>query len=337
MMQFACPAALLLLLLPFIVRTLLPAVKGLHGDALRVPFLNDLQKISSKSDKAGLGFAAGSGYKPAVWLLFLTYAFLVTAAARPQWVGEPFRLKNESRDILLVMDISNSMREPDFALNRKRIDRLTAVKATAQEFLEKRADDRIGLILFGTNAYLQAPLTFDKKSVSDILWQMSAGMAGESTAIGDALGLALKTIKDAPNPDKKIVILLTDGENNDGRLSLPQAIKLAQDEGVKIYTIGVGSDNAFMGSFMGIPLMGGGGQLDEASLKEIARLTEGRYFRAKDTAGLQKIYGEIDKLEPDDNEERYIREIRELFYIPLLAALATALILAFSGRRRYHV
>ena len=224
----------------------------------------------------------------------------------------------------------------DFALNRKRIDRLTAVKATAQEFLEKRADDRIGLILFGTNAYLQAPLTFDKKSVSDILWQMSAGMAGESTAIGDALGLALKTIKDAPNPDKKIVILLTDGENNDGRLSLPQAIKLAQDEGVKIYTIGVGSDNAFMGSFMGIPLMGGGGQLDEASLKEIARLTEGRYFRAKDTAGLQKIYGEIDKLEPDDNEERYIREIRELFYIPLLAALASALILAFGGRRRYH-
>lgn len=335
MIQLACPAALLLLLLPFIVRALLPAVKGLHGDALRVPFLNDLQKISKESGEAGFGSAIGDGHRTAVWFLFLIYTLLVLAAARPQWVGEPFRLKNESRDILLVMDISNSMREPDFVLNRKRIDRLTAVKATAQEFLEKRAEDRIGLILFGTNAYLQAPLTFDKKSVSDILWQMSAGMAGESTAIGDALGLALKTIKDAPNPDKKIVILLTDGENNDGRLSLPQAIKLAQDEGVKIYTIGVGSDNAFMGSFMGIPLMGGG-QLDEASLKEIARLTEGRYFRAKDTAGLQKIYNEIDKLEPNDNEERFIREIRELFYIPLLAALALALILAFSGRRRYH-
>ena len=103
MIQFACPAAFLFLVLPFIIRALLPAVKGLHGDALRVPFLKDLQKISKESGEAGFGFAASSGYKPAVWLLFLTYALLVTAAARPQWAGEPFRLKNESRDILLVM------------------------------------------------------------------------------------------------------------------------------------------------------------------------------------------------------------------------------------------
>lgn len=337
MIRLASPAFLLLLFLPFLVRFLLPAVKGLHGDALRVPFFDDLQKISQISGEVRLGSTFGkTAFSPLPVLLFAVYALLVLAAARPQWAGEPFPLKNESRDILLVMDISNSMREPDFALKGKRIDRLTAVKATAQEFLEKRADDRIGLILFGTNAYLQAPLTFDKKSVSDILWQMSAGMAGESTAIGDALGLALKSIKDAPNPDKKIIILLTDGENNDGKLSLPQAIKLAQDEGVKIYTVGVGSDNAFMGSFLGFPLSGGG-QLDEVSLKQIADMTAGRYFRAKDTAGLQKIYSEIDKLEPNDNEGRFIREIKELYYIPLLAAWVLVLILAFSGRRRYHV
>lgn len=336
MIQLASPAFLLLLLLPFLIRALLPAVKGLHGDALRVPFFNDLQKISQLSGEARIGIPLNDkAFSSLSLLLFGIYTLLVLAAARPQWVGEPFRLKNESRDILLVMDISNSMREPDFAINRQRIDRLTAVKATAQEFLEKRAEDRIGLILFGTNAYLQAPLTFDKKSVSDILWQMSAGMAGESTAIGDALGLALKNIKDTPNPDRKIIILLTDGENNDGKLSLPQAIKLAQDEGVKIYTIGVGSDNVFSGSFFGLPLAGGG-QLDEASLKEIAQLTKGRYFRAKNTAGLQKIYAEIDKLEPNDEEARFIREIKELFYIPLLAAWFLALILAFSGRRKYH-
>lgn len=150
----------MLLLLPFIVRALLPAVKGLHGDALRVPFLNDLQKISKESGEAGFGSTIGNGHRAAIWFLFLIYTLLVLAAARPQWAGEPFRLKNESRDILLVMDISNSMRELDFVLNRKRIDRLTAVKATAQEFLEKRAEDRIGLILFGTNAYLQAPADF---------------------------------------------------------------------------------------------------------------------------------------------------------------------------------
>ena len=331
------PEMLWLLLLPIVFRYILPAAKGLHGDALKVPFLRDLEQINIKA--GGLwNMRAHDEAKIAMplVLVYMIWALLVLAAARPQWVGEPMRLPGMSRDILLVMDISNSMREPDFALKGKRIDRLTAVKATAQEFLEKRVDDRIGLILFGTNAYLQAPLTFDKKSVSDILWQMSAGMAGESTAIGDALGLALKSIKDAPNPDKKIIILLTDGENNDGKLSLPQAIKLAQNEGVKIYTVGVGSDNVFMGSFLGFPLAGGG-QLDEASLKQIADLTAGRYFRAKDTAGLQKIYSEIDKLEPNDTEGRFIREIKELYYIPLLAAWVLALILAFSGRRRYHV
>lgn len=334
MNQFAYPYAFLLLLLPFLWRVLLPAVKGLHGDALRVPFFKDIEKIAIKSgelwNRESNNYSTGK-----LWVLYLAWGLLTIAAARPQWAGEPIRLNNSSRDVLMVLDISNSMREPDFAINRQRIDRLTAVKATAQEFIDQRREDRIGLVLFGTNAYLQAPLTFDKKSVSEILWQTDAGMAGQSTAIGDALGLALKSLRENGEPDKKIIILLTDGENNDGSLTLPQAIKLAQDEGVKIYTIGVGSDNAFMSSFFGIQM--GGQGLDEAGLKEIAAKTKGRYFRAKDTAGLQKIYQAIDKLEPTKNEDQFIREVKDLYYIPLLGAFILAAGLAFLTRRSRNV
>lgn len=330
MNQLAYPYALLLLLLPFIWRWLIPAVKGLHGDALRVPFIGDLEKISIKSGAIWRMSGDSSGWSRGVWLLYLVWFFLVLAAARPQWVGEPIRLKNESRDIMLVMDISNSMLERDFSLSGKRIDRLTAVKLAAADFLKKRTQDRVGLILFGTRAYLQSPLTFDKQSVNDILWSMEAGMAGNSTSIGDAAGLALKTIKDSQNPENKIIILLTDGENNDGSLSLAQAIQLAQDEKIKVYTIGVGSERNFFASVMGFQL---GGGLDESGLKALAAAAKGQYFRAENTAGLQKIYDTIDQLEPSSRDERFIQETRDLYYIPLLAALASAMALAWAAGR----
>ena len=334
MNRFAEISAFWLLILPLIWRVILPAVKGLHGDALKIPFLSDLQKISSTQGAIKpLGGQASFQLSWRAAVLWLIWVLLVIAAARPQWVGEPIKLRSESRDILLVTDISTSMLEPDFVLGRKRIDRLTAVKKTAQDFMDKRVDDRVGLILFGTNAYLQAPLTYDRKAVSEILWQTDAGMAGQSTAIGDALGLALKTLKDTPNPERKIVILLTDGENNDGSVSLPQAIKLARDEGVKIYTIGVGSDRAFSASFLGIRIGGGAPGLDEESLKEIAAETKGRYFRAKDTASLEKIYEAIDALEPSQSEGQVIQEVYDWYYIPLILAFLTALIWgALAGR-----
>lgn len=336
MNRFAEISAFWLLLLPLIWSFILPAVKGLHGDALKIPFLSDLQKISST--QGTIKPWSGQASMQLSWraaILWLIWVLLVIAAARPQWVGEPIKLRSESRDILLVTDISTSMLEPDFVLGRQRIDRLTAVKKTAQDFMDKRIDDRVGLILFGTNAYLQAPLTYDRKAVSEILWQTDAGMAGQSTAIGDALGLALKTLKDTPNPERKIVILLTDGENNDGSVSLPQAIKLARDEGVKIYTIGVGSDRAFSASFLGIRIGGGAPGLDEESLKEIAAETKGRYFRAKDTASLEKIYEAIDALEPSQSEGQVIQEVYDWYYIPLILAFLVALIWgAVAGRVR---
>lgn len=334
MNHFAYPSAVFLLILPLIFRYLLPAVKGLHGDALKIPFIEDLQKISIKSGGiwgAQLGKKSSS---VALWALYLIYILLVIAAARPQWVGEPIPMRSESRDIMLIMDISNSMLEPDFAIGGQRINRLSAVKKTASDFIDKRTDDRIGLILFGTQAYLQAPLTYDKKSVQDILWSMDAGMAGNSTSIGDAIGLALKNIKD-DDKKEKILVLLTDGENNDGSLSMPEAINLAKNENVKIYTIGVGAEASFIDSFFGIKIGMGNNGLDEESLKLLAQDTQGRYFRATDTQSLQQIYNAIDKLEPTENNEQFSVETKELFYIPLLLATILAFIMFLRGPKKW--
>ncbi len=327
MIQFAYPLMFVLLFLPFAFRRLLPPLKGLHGDALRVPFIGDLEKISIRSGAAWTLGSSGN-FSRFFWMLYGVWFLLVCAAARPQLLGEPIRLDNESRDIMLVLDISTSMLAQDFAIGNRRIDRLTAVKKTASDFVKKRANDRIGLILFGTRAYLQAPLTYDKNAIDETLWSMQAGMAGDSTSIGDALGLALKNLQNAKDLQNKIIILLTDGENNDGSISLAQALKLATDEGIKTYTIGVGSQNLFLSSLFG-QVRG----IDEQDLDAIARATKGRYFRAGNTQALQQIYNVIDSLEPARNEDRFVRETRELYYIPLLAAVLSALVLAYALRR----
>ncbi len=331
MIRFACPEMFLLILLPLLFRYLVPAAKGLHGDALRVPFLADIRRISVASGGIwGMSSAKGQN----LWRLFpiiLIWLLLAAAAARPQLQGEPQRLNNQGRDILLVVDISTSMLQKDFGYQGGRLSRLSAVKAVISDFIQKRADDRLGLILFGTRAYLQAPITYDKKSVGEILWNTDAGMAGDTTSIGDALGLALKTLKDSPDHDKKVIILLTDGENNDGSLSMAQTMKLAEEEGIKIYTVGVGAPNAFFTSFFGVKL---GTGLDEDSLKQLAAVTKGNYFRAENTGDLLKVYQTIDKLEARAGDENFVVEITELYYWPLLLAALLSMAFVYVLKRR---
>ena len=327
MINFAYPYAFLLLFLPFIIYWLLPTVKGMQGDALRIPFLDDLERISISS--GGIwkpNYSRNPNISKSFLWTYLLWFLLCLSAARPQIVGEPLRLQNFSRDIMLVLDISTSMLEPDFSFANRRISRLDAVKKVVSDFTSKRANDRIGLILFGTRAYLQAPLTYDKASVKDILWSMQAGMAGDSTSIGDALGLALKNLKDKTGD--KVIILLTDGENNDGSLSLAQVIKLAKEKKKKTYTIGVGSPNVFFQMLSIVPQ-----GIDDTGLKELAQQTKGQYFRAESTSDLQQIYNLIDKLEPTQGDENYIRETKDIFYIPLIIAILWGLILAFIIKR----
>lgn len=334
MIIFQYPLALILLIMPFFVYYLLPPLKGLHGDALRVPFLQDIAQINLLAGSLWGQKKQGKSNKLLYAILYLSWIFLVLAAARPQWVGEPIRANNYGRDILLVTDISTSMLEPDFTYNNRRIDRLTAVKLAADNFIKQRTSDRIGLILFGTRAYLQAPITFDKQSVLDILWATDAGMAGNSTAIGDAVGLALKTLSSSPTSNKdKTIILLTDGENNDGSLSMPEVLKLAKDENIKIYTIGVSGENQILNSFFGIKLPQIKG-LDEETLKLLASETKGNYYRAADTNSLQQIYKEIDRLEPSLDEDQYIQERKDLFYYPLALSLIIVIFLLHITRRK---
>ena len=329
MILFAYPYLLVLAILPFCCYFLLPVVKNGLGNALKVPFIEDLRNIKNRTKDSFLPRIGKNILLSLKFLyLFLIYLLLVVAIARPQHVGEPFRLKANNRDIMLVIDISTSMLNPDFSTYNKRIDRLSAVKFVVGEFLKKRTEDRVGLILFGTRAYLQSPLTFDKVAVRDILYNTDAGMAGNSTSIGDALGLALKNIKDDKNKENKVIILLSDGESNDGALSMAEAIYMAEKEGIKIYTIGVGAEANFVGSLFGIR----NNELDEKSLKELADKTKGNYFRAKDLSSLEKVYQEIDKLEPQNSEGSIIQEKKDLFYIPLLCALILALLLLFMPR-----
>ena len=329
MIEFAYPNLFWLFLLPFFMFFVFSKNKNAFGNALLVPFINDLQNIKNKTSKIRTAYVSKNIWFSLKFLyLFIIWSLLVIAIARPQQVGEPYRLKTENRDIMLVIDISTSMLQPDMSVLNKRVDRLSAVKYVVSEFIKKRTEDRVGLILFGTRAYLQSPLTFDKASVIDILKNTDAGMAGNSTSIGDALGLALKNIKDEKDKSNKLIILLSDGESNDGYLSMAEAINLAEKEGIKIYTIGVGAEVNFIGSIFGIK----NNELDETSLKDLAQRTKGNYFRATDLSSLENIYKKIDTLEPKSNESSIVQEKIDLFYVPLALALFLSLFLLFLPR-----
>lgn len=327
MINLACPNMLWLLLLPFVSYYVLPIASKMYGDALKVPFTGDIIQIKDMSK--GKRYFQSIGGKVS-WLgvlgLALVWTLVILALCRPQWVGEPLKVRHEGRDIMIVADISTSMNERDFRYQNRYYTRLETIKSVISQFVDERPDDRIGLVVFGTRAYMQVPLTYDKQSLKEVLRSIDAGMAGNSTSIGDAIGVALKNLAaEDTKIDNKLIILLTDGENNDGSLSFPQAVKLAEQEKVKMYTIGVGSDSEpFFGGLFNIPVQQG---IDEEGLKYLASVTKGRYFRAKDVNSLIKIYEEINKLEAQEREGRYVQETKDLYYYPAAAALLLFLLM----------
>lgn len=319
MFELAWPWIWLLLPLPWLLRARLARVQD-SSVLLRVPFLEDFLR----ADGAG-AHGVGSSRLTAL-LLLLGWLALLGAASRPLWQGEPVNLPLKGRDLMLAVDLSGSMEERDFVLNNSRINRLQAVKVVAGQFIDQRQGDRVGLILFGDRAYQQAPLTFDRKTVKTLLDEAQINMAGKRTAIGDAIGLAVKRLAEVEG--ERVLILLSDGRNTAGEMEPLKAAELAQQAGLKIYTIGVGAEGE--DSFFGMSL--GGSDLDERTLNQVATQTGGRYFRARDTRELAQIYGEIDKLEPVQTESRQYRPKAELFYWPLAAALG-ALMLVLVVRR----
>lgn len=265
-------------------------------------------------------------------VLALVWALAVLAAARPQFVGEPVALPMTGRDLLLAVDLSGSMEEQDFQIQGQWVDRLTALKTVAREFIGRRVGDRVGLILFGREAYLQTPLTFDRATVQTLLDEAVIGLAGKETAIGDAIGLAIRTLDDAGVAnDRRVLVLLTDGANTAGEVEPLKAAELAAQRQMVIHTIGMGADALTVRSLFGLRQINPSADLDEATLTAIAERTGGRYFRARDTQELAAIYDILDQLEPAESEAAGFRPVKELFYWPLGAAFALALAAAALG------
>ncbi len=258
-------------------------------------------------------------------LAILCWLLLVLACGRPQWLGEAVELPRSGRDLLLAVDLSGSMQTEDFRIGRRSVDRLTALKVVAEDFIEQRLGDRLGLILFGEQAYVQTPLTLDRQTVKRLLDEAVIGLAGDKTAIGDAIGLAVKRFK--PDQERqRVLILLTDGANTAGRVPPLKAAELAAERGLKIYTIGIGAEAMEVRSFFFSQTLNPSADLDEKTLTAIAEKTGGRYFRARDTEQLAEIYALLDRLEPVEREKDLFRPVTELYVWPLGLALACSLL-----------
>lgn len=325
MLNLAWPWALVLVLLPLILKWRKPGAQSVDAPVLPVGhWLSDLPGVSRRGNAAPL------------WqqlLLFLMWTLLVVALARPQHVGEQVQMPVSGRDLMLVVDISPSMDEQDMVLQGRSINRLQAVKRVLDDFISRRQGDRLGLILFGTEPYVQAPLTFDLETVRTLMREAGLGMAGRATAIGDAVGLATKRLRNRPQ-DQRVVVLLTDGANTAGEITPDKATEIAAAASIRLYTIGIGAESMVQRGLLGSRRVNPSRDLDENLLTRMAQQTGGEYFRARSLPELELIYESIDRLEPIELEGKFYRPVTELYVWPagLAVILWLALFLVRHGR-----
>ena len=330
MLQFEWPWVFAVLPLPWLIWRWAPMTTQIRGAALRVPSLEDFHILVED-------VAASRAFRPRLIAYTVAWVLLVASAARPQWLGDAIEIPVNGRDLMIAVDLSESMRESDFVMNSRPVDRLTATKVVAQQFIERRVGDRVGLILFGQQAYLHVPLTFDRSTVQQLLDEAVIGMAGRQTAIGDALGLAVKRLREQETPDK-ILVLMTDGRNTAGAIDPLRAAELAAEAGLTVHTIGIGADESIQRGFFGMVRINTAQDLDEKTLKTIASTTGGQYFRAHDTRAFEQIYTELDTLEPIEHGGEHFRPTAPLFFWPLATAVCIALgTLFFPSRRAEEV
>ncbi|MFJ7312656.1 vWA domain-containing protein [Pseudomonas sp. NPDC098747] len=305
MWQLDYPWLLLLLPLPWLTYRYLPAYNEARS-AVRVPFFAAMSRAIGEAPN-------NAGTRRNIWQLLLNllvWALILLAAARPVFVEKPIERQQPVRDLMLAIDISQSMETEDFTnTSGEKINRLAAVKSVVQGFIDKRKDDRLGLIVFGSGAYPQAPLTLDHASLSLLLADTGIGMAGPNTAIGDAIGLSLKLLDNA-HEQEKVLILLTDGNDTSSAITPDHAAEMAASKGVIIHTIGIGDPSA-----------SGEAKVNLSGLEQIAKTTGGQFFRAEDRSALDQVYSTLDRLTPHQVKTLSHQPQRELFYWPLGAAL----------------
>ena len=313
MWQFDYPWLFALLPLPLLGWRYLPAYKE-SRQAMRVPFFGAMsQALGIAPQQSGV-----HQNRRQLALNLLVWVLLLIALARPVWIEPPLQQTKPARDLLLAIDISQSMEAKDYlGQDGIPVDRLTAVKQVVQDFIDKRPEDRLGLILFGGGAFAQAPLTLDHGSLKILLDQAGIGMAGPSTAIGDAIGLGIKMLDNSQQPDKTL-ILLTDGNDNHSVIPPDQAASLAAQKHIRIHAIGIGD-----------PQTSGENRVDLQALEKIADSTGGRSFMASDSSALAGVYQTLDEITPHEVQHLSFQPKRQLFFWPLGVALL--LLLAYHG------
>ena len=322
MISLLWPWALIMLPIPWLLGRWLPPVRA--GSRWVLPW------VFGQSQAQTIPLAAEPSRPRAAWSWWLVWLLCCLALAQPVRFDQLSSLKTSGRDLMLAVDISGSMRTEDMRIAGRRINRLDAVKAVLGDFIDRRQGDRLGLILFGQQAFMVTPLTLDRANVRYQLETSVVGLAGLDTAIGDALGLAVKRLRDRPQ-NQRIVLLLTDGVNSAGEISPVRATELAVELGVKVYTIGFGGDGD-PGMF-GFSFGSNAAEIDEDALRSMSEATGGRYFRARDVGELAGIYQALDQLEPIELEAPQRQQQRPLYHYPLALALIVLLIVLLANRR----
>lgn len=322
-LHFEWPFMAALLLVPFLIRILLPpAERKAKLPVIRFPHLDILRTAFG-----GFTPAQKTGSRLFTILALLFWALLTLTLMRPQIVDQMTEVENQGYDIILAVDLSGSMRALDFATEDNIVNRLDVAKDVVAEFVLDRQNDRIGLVLFGDYAYQYAPLTQDTQAIAKMLKETVTSMAGDGTAIGDAIGLSVKALRERAE-GSRIIILLTDGEDTASSIPPPQAAKLAQDYGIKIYTIGIGSNGLVPYPNQHGRIVMAEMRLDEKLLQQIADTTGGTYYRVTDPQALKKVYDEINRLEKSESETRHYLIRTPLYRYPLAAALFCLLLMA---------
>jgi len=313
MFELAWPWLLPLLPLPILAWWLLPPYRARQA-SVQIPFFDRLAAATGQTPQRGAVVLRRRAVQMIVAALI--WILLVTALARPQWVGNPVTREVSARDLILGIDISGSMDQRDFKTSDgAMLTRLDGVKRVVKEFIARRKGDRVALILFGTRPYVQVPFTQDLQTAQELLEQTQVGMAGQQTAIGDTIGLAIKTFATS-TAKEKLLILLTDGNDTASRVPPEHAADIARQNELAIYTIGVGD-----------PTASGEDRVDLSVLQSVASTTGGHFFRAEDGAQLQAIYTDIDRLAPARLQTLSWRPKLPLFQWPLGAAVMLSLLL----------
>jgi Ca-activated chloride channel homolog len=319
MFQFFNPWYALLLPLPFLIRWLLPAKEKDAARSSPELYFPSMQRLKEAFPTYNI-----TPQKPQrLFYLGLSFSWLclVIALMQPEIVNQFLQVKNKGYDLMLAVDISGSMKAVDFSTPSKVISRLDVTKDVVGKFVLGRQGDRVGLIIFGEIAHLHVPLTLDTLSVSKMLNDTVSGMAGNATAIGDAIGLGVRALRERPE-GSRVLILLTDGEDNSSSIPPLEAAKLAKRYGIRIYTIGIGKNGKvpFPTQFGGYGLAEV--PIDEKLLQEIATMTEGQFFRATDQKALESVYAKINALEKTESDQSLFLIREPLYYYPLALAMA---------------